>query len=257
MRERHAHPTPWVRQFFGDLRDRGAEPNKDRAATSDHFAGVVTGLTALAGMLDVVGKTLQDLVGLPGVFAHFALLLVALSECVYIVSARKPERAVHPTYRFGTPLRSAGKVLALLLVVYGLPREAMATAEHYSRVPEFFGGYLVDARNGMPVANARVRLLLNTQVDIGGATWASDSSGFYIVQLQRSVLRKDAILLVYADTCGTHKLSLAKDFESGESTRMPGRGKAPASRAGAEHRPVEDESSRVLRAYPNTRCHRS
>jgi hypothetical protein len=206
--------------FVRDLVDRGARRTSSRLGAAEQFAGIGTALTALLALLDVFRKTLDELVGAPGVVIQLVLVAIAIGGCIYIISARTAaSRSAEPTYRFGPIFRTAAKVLILVLLVYLLPRRIAATADHYAQVPALFGGYLVDARTGEPIVNASARLQSEGQGDVGGTAWPSDSNGFYIVQVERPVPRRQATLAVYSETCGSHKVTLTKSSERPEDPR--------------------------------------
>lgn len=214
--------------FAADLIDRGARPNRERLGNSEQFAGIATALVGLFAFLDIVRRTLVELIGAPGVFVQLALIVVAIGGCAHIISARRSGA----TYRYGRIFRTAAKVLVLVLVLYAVPRNVAAVSEHFATVPDTFGGYLVDAGTGEPVDGARVRVVGARGATIGESSWPSDTGGFYIVTMERAARRSEAELAVHSDRCGSHTLPLTRDFERDRNSSTPLR----AGRGGAVFR---------------------
>lgn len=186
-----------------------------RDGAAEHVAGVATALTGLLALVDVVRKAAGELIGIPPVLVQAVLLMVSIAGCIHINTARgAPSPSGDRVHRFGTPARWAARVLALTLILYALPMNVRAISEHYAQLPASFGGHLHDAATGRPVVNATVRVVLDADVDAGGSTWPTDDAGFYIVQLERAALRREARLRVHSDTCGVQTLALGKAFEA-------------------------------------------
>jgi hypothetical protein len=202
------------RDFLRDIVDGGAGRNSKKAGFAGQVAGIATALAGLLALLDVAGKTLDRIVGAPAVIIQLALAFIAIGGCAYIISARlasSDERK--QSYRFGILLRHGAKIFLVVLLVFVVPRTVNATREHYERLPNVFGGTLVDVHTGEPIANATVRVTVDGEGDVGGATWPSDSGGFYIIQLARAFPRRNVILTMYSERCRSQTLALTRSAE--------------------------------------------
>jgi hypothetical protein len=203
-----------IREFVRDLCDKSAE--RKNSAQAPDYAALAAAI--LPGILSIV-ESAQRVTA--NVFAVPALLLTPLTLCLgiawstfVVISKVEEERILEvpipPTrvrtirYRYMHVARQCAKVLLLAFVVL-LPRSLTAAFRGLNPLPKTFYGYLLNARDGSPIHDVRVRVLGIDGANLTDGEWRTDSYGFYIMKTLVPGQRTSK-LIVYLPDCGSRLL---------------------------------------------------
>jgi hypothetical protein len=206
-----------ISSFIADMLDRSAEARKNYRWVPDLWATGLLAASGVASYADVLYKLFTNIIGAPGVLVPLFILLFVLVWCVFLVSAKdetqshasiviSTDNKRHLEFKYGQPVRYFAKI-GIVLIIVSLPGKVISSTYKIIPLPTIFYGYLVDARTGQPIADARVRVVSADGADITQSTWLSDSEGFYIVRTTKRAYRNDRILVNDAN-CTTKEYSL-------------------------------------------------
>jgi hypothetical protein len=121
----------------------------------------------------------------------------------------------HLECKYSQPVRYLAKI-GMVVVLVSVPGKVVSLADEVIPLPATLYGYLVDARTGQSIADARVRVVSADGTDITQDTWLSDSEGFYIVRTTRRAYRNDRLLVTHQDCTGEQSFRLRRADEWSE-----------------------------------------
>lgn len=226
-----------LRMFVSDLRDTSAQ-RSDRSPAWPQIAGVILAAVAAGGsLMDGFQRIAANFIPpLASALAVLMLLLFCMAWCIWIVSAKAP---IAPTVdppralsaqqpRIALPYASRSALLyrnssvgrqsakaALLVLALMIPAQIRATWKDAMPLPSVVLGCLIDARSGLGVPDARVRLVDTDSRDITSYAATSDANGLYIVTPSERLFRSAKVDVTGTNDCrGAFSLSLSRAFEA-------------------------------------------